>query len=83
MNTDIDTIIKKHLHRVAPEADLDQLKADEELGPTLDIDSMDFYNMMVGISEELQVEIPEEDYGKLRTLKSIKEFLSRSATESG
>jgi acyl carrier protein len=82
MSTDIDTTIKKHLHRAAPEADLDQLQADDELGQTLDLDSMDFYNMMVGISEELGVDIPEKEYGKLRTLKSIKEFLNRAATES-
>jgi len=77
-NSNIETIIKKHLHRIAPEADLEQLHQDEELGPALDIDSMDFYNMMVGISEELGVEIPEEKYGQLTNLKSIKEFLQDS-----
>lgn len=76
--SDIDSVIKKHLHRVAPEANLDQLQPDDELGPTLDIDSMDFYSMMVGLSKELQIEIPEEEYGKLRSLKSIKQFLTES-----
>lgn len=81
MSNEIDAVIRKHLHRIAPEADLDKLNPDEELGTTLDIDSMDFYNMMVGISEELQVEIPEEEYGQLRTLRSINEFLSESVGE--
>ncbi|WP_441001375.1 acyl carrier protein [Fodinibius sp. SL11] len=81
MSDNIDTIIKKHLHRVAPEADLNQLQPDDELGPTLDLDSMDFYSMMVGISEELRIEIPEEEYGKLRTFNDIKNFLSKSARE--
>lgn len=76
MSTDIDTVVRRHLHRIAPEADLDQLNSDDDLGTTLDIDSMDFYNMMVGISEELQIDIPEEEYGQLRTLKSINKFLS-------
>ncbi len=76
MSTEIDTVVSKHLHRIAPEADLDQLNSDDDLGTTLDIDSMDFYNMMVGISEELQIDIPEEEYGQLRTLKSINKFLS-------
>lgn len=78
MSTDIDTIIKKHLHRVAPEADLNELQLDDNLGPTLDIDSMDFYGMMVGISEELRIDIPEEEYGQLLTLRKIKDFLSNS-----
>lgn len=77
--TDIDSIIKKHLHRVAPEADLEQLQPEDDLGSALDIDSMDFYNMMVGISKDLQVEIPEERYGDLRSIKSISDFLSESA----
>jgi len=77
--TEIDSIIKKHLHRVAPEADLEQLQPEDDLGSVLDIDSMDFYNMMVGISQELQVEIPEERYGQLRSMKSISDFLSESA----
>jgi len=74
---DYISVIKKHVHKVAPEADLDQLQPDDDLGAVLDIDSMDFYNMMVGISEELQIEIPEEEYGKLRSLKSIEAFLDK------
>jgi acyl carrier protein len=79
--TDVDSIIKKHLHRIAPEADLGQLKPDDDLGPTLDIDSMDFYNMMVGISEELHIDIPEERYGQLRSLKNIRAFLKESVNQ--
>lgn len=78
---DINAIIKKHLHRVAPEANLDTLKPDEDLGRALDIDSMDFYNMMVAISEELSVEIPEEEYGDLRSLNKINQFLTESAAQ--
>ena len=77
-SSDINTVIRKHLQRVAPEADLDSLNPEDELGPVLDIDSMDFYTMMVGISEELRVEIPEQEYGNLRTLKNIREFLRKS-----
>lgn len=78
--SDIESVIKKHLHRVAPEADLNELQPDDELGPTLDIDSMDFYNMMVALSEELNVDIPEEEYGRLRTLRSIEEFLGQAVS---
>lgn len=73
--TDLEFIVKKHLHRAAPEAELDQLKPDDDLGRALDIDSMDFYTMMVSLSEELNINIPEEEYGSLRTLKKIVEFL--------
>ncbi len=72
---DLEVIVKKHLHRAAPEADLDQLNPDDDLGRALDIDSMDFYTTMVAISEELKIDIPEEEYGSLRTLKRIMAFL--------
>lgn len=78
--TDYPALIKKHLHRIAPEADLGKLDPQDDLGSTLDIDSMDFYRMMVEISEELGIEIPEEEYGRLRNVKNIVEFLESTDT---
>lgn len=79
-STDYLNVIKKHIHRVAPEADLGKIKPSDDLGATLDIDSMDFYNLMVGISEELDVDIPEEEYGSLRSLKAVEEFLGKAVS---
>ncbi len=76
--SELEAYVKKHLHRAAPEADMEQLKPDADLGPALDIDSMDFYTMMVTISEEMNIEISEEEYGELRTLNKIVEFLEAS-----
>jgi acyl carrier protein len=75
---DINAVIKKHLHRVAPEADLEALDPDDDLGRALDIDSMDFYTMMVTISDELKIDIPEEEYSKLRSINKISQFLTES-----
>ncbi len=80
-NSELEKLVKKHLRSIAPEADLEELSPDDELGSALDIDSMDFYSMMVAISEELDVEIPEEEYGKLRDLNSIVRFLDRSGVK--
>jgi len=78
--TDYLSFVKKHLHRIAPEAELTTLDPEDDLGATLDIDSMDFYRMMVAISDELGIEIPEEEYGKLRNLKNIVNFLESAVT---
>ena len=43
---------------------------------TLDIDSYDFLNFLIGLSEKLGVEVPEEDYGKIRSLKELLTYLS-------
>lgn len=66
----------KLLRKIAPEADLDQLRPDENLREALDIDSFDFLNFMIGLHEELKVEIPEPDYRKLSTLGELVGYLS-------
>jgi acyl carrier protein len=65
------------LHRVAPEADLDQLDANQNLREALDIDSFDFLNVVVGVSEKLGVNIPEADYRQVLTLKGMIEYVNR------
>lgn len=64
------------LRKIAPEADAKSLSPDDDLRQALDIDSFDFLNFLVGVHEKLSVDIPEQDYGKLRTLSSIIDYLS-------
>jgi acyl carrier protein len=73
---DIRLAVIKALRKIAPEASLDQIRSDENLREALDIDSFDFLNLLIGLHEELNVEIPESDYGKLRTLAELVSYLS-------
>ena len=61
---------------IAPEADPATIKTDVDLRDQLDIDSMDFLNFVIGIDEELHVEIPESDYPQLVTLDGFVGYLS-------
>lgn len=63
------------LGNIAPEADLTRLKPQARLRDQLDIDSMDFLNFLIGLHEELHVEIPERDYGQLATLAGCVTYL--------
>jgi acyl carrier protein len=65
------------LHRIAPEADLDQLDPNQNLREALDIDSFDFLNVLVGVSEKLGVNIPEAEYRRVSTLKGLIEYVNR------
>jgi len=47
------------------------LRGDEDIRDQLDLDSMDFLNVLVAIAEQLRVEIPERDYAKVRTLDAL------------
>lgn len=77
--TQIKQTILNILSKIAPEADLGNLQADEDIRAKFDIDSYDFLNLMIGINEAFGVEIPEADYGKLVTLTDIIRYISHSA----
>ncbi|MGZ5036452.1 MAG: acyl carrier protein [Usitatibacter sp.] len=53
---------------VAPEVEEGELRADRPLREQVDLDSMDWLKVIIGVHEKLHVDIPEADYGKLRTL---------------
>jgi acyl carrier protein len=72
----IKAVIVKVLGRIAPEADLDALDPEANVREALDIDSFDHLNLLIGLNEELGVDIPEADYGQLTTLADITSYLS-------
>jgi acyl carrier protein len=66
------------LHRVAPEAGLDEIGPNENLREALDIDSFDFLKIVVGIHEAFGVDVPESDYRRIATLKGMTEYLAQA-----
>jgi acyl carrier protein len=74
--TEIREAVLRVLGEIAPEADLAQLKPQARLRDQLDIDSMDFLNFVIGLHKELQLEIPERDYGRLATLAGCVDYLA-------
>ena len=70
------------LASVAPEADLSTLAADVDVRDQLDIDSVDFLNVLVAIHDALGVDIPEVDYPKLSTLDTCVDYLAAKVRTS-
>lgn len=64
------------LKQVAPETDPARIDPAGELAEQLDIDSMDFLNVIVAVHERTGIEIPERDYGKLGTLDDAVAYLA-------
>jgi acyl carrier protein len=62
---------------IAPEADLSAVGDEEDLRDALDLDSMDFMNFVIGLSERSGINIPEADTPRLRTLRSLASYLAR------
>jgi acyl carrier protein len=63
------------LRRIAPEFDPKDLLESEPLRDQIDLDSIDWLNVLVGVNEQLHVDIPEADYEKLRTLSDLVRYL--------
>ena len=74
--TEIRQAIFDSLRQIAPEADPQKIRPDENLREALDIDSFDFLNLLIGLHERLGVQIPEGDYSQLTTLAALVRYLS-------
>jgi acyl carrier protein len=79
-----DNEIRQHIfeivHRIAPEADLAGLDPNANLREALDIDSFDFLNVIVGLSETFHLNIPESDYRQVLTLKGMVDYLRKNSS---
>jgi acyl carrier protein len=73
---DITTALIDEISRIAPEMDATCLDPEADLREELDIDSMDFLNLVTALSERLAIDIPEIDYPKLATLGRAVEYLA-------
>jgi acyl carrier protein len=71
-------VVIRALTEVAPDVDPATIEADADLTEQLDIDSMDFLNIIVAIHEETGIEIPERDYPKLSTLNDAVAYLDEA-----
>jgi acyl carrier protein len=75
-------VVIRALTEVAPDIDPGAIEPDADLAEQLDIDSMDFLNVIVAIHDQTGIEIPERDYGKLSTLDDAVAYLAKAQTQS-
>jgi acyl carrier protein len=64
------------IQAVAPEVEPDELLRDRELREQVDLDSMDWLNVIVGFHQRFGIEIAEADYARLTTLDTIVAYLA-------
>jgi acyl carrier protein len=61
---------------IAPDEDVTGLDDSKSLREQLDLDSMDFLDIVMELRKRHKVEVPQEDYPKLATLDSCVAYLS-------
>jgi acyl carrier protein len=60
---------------IAPEVDAALLRDNRPLRLQVDLDSMDWLNFLIGLSQRLKVVMAESDYGQLVTLNDVLAYL--------
>jgi acyl carrier protein len=63
------------LTEIAPEVEAEAIDPTTDLDEQLDIDSIDFLNLIVAVNERTGIEVPERDYPKLSTLDGAVAYL--------
>jgi len=76
---DIRQLLFEELGNLAPEAELGTVPPDADLREALDLDSMDFLNLVMALHKRLSIDIPERDYAELRTIDDAIECLAAKA----
>ncbi|MCI5151028.1 MAG: acyl carrier protein [Candidatus Electrothrix sp. MAN1_4] len=72
---EIKDIILEIIEDIDEDADFDNLDADQPLRDQLDLDSMDFLDIVMELRKRYKLQIPEEDYPELATLTSCVNYL--------
>ena len=72
---EIRQVILDILARIAPDEDLSSLDDDVPFREQMELDSMDFLDIVMELRKRYRVQIPEEDYLHLRSMQSTVEYL--------
>lgn len=73
---EIRAAIMTSLHSVAPEVPADEIDPSKPIGPQMDVDSIDFLNVLMGIEERTGIAIPERDYAQVQTVDDTVKYVA-------
>ena len=83
MNRDeIKDMILEIIEDIDEDAEFDDLDADKPLRDQLDLDSMDFLDIVMELRKRYKLQIPEEEYPELATLTSCVNYLEPKLKDS-
>ena len=72
---EIRNVILDILEGITPDYDLSTLKDDAPFREQLELDSMDFLDIVMEIRKRYRVQVPEEDYEQLASMASTVAYL--------
>ncbi len=72
---EIKNVLLEIINDIDEDASFNLLKPDESLRDQLDLDSMDFLDIVMELRKRYKVQIPEEDYPEFDTLDGSVSYL--------
>ena len=71
----IRLVVLDILDQIAPDEDLSDLDDATPLRDQMELDSMDFLDIVMELRKRHRIQIPEEDYGNLVSMESTVKYL--------
>jgi len=72
---EIRAMILEVMHEIVPDEDLSNLKGDIRIRDQIEMDSMDFLDIIMELRKRYGIVVPEDDYMELSTLDSSVAYL--------
>ncbi len=63
------------LSEIAPDEDLSNLNDEQSFREQMELDSMDFLDIVMELRKRHRVQIPEDEYGELASMSSTVKYL--------
>ena len=73
--TEVEEVLLEIIADIDEEADFDALDPDKPLRDQLELDSMDFLDIVMELRKRYKLQIPEDEYPELATLNSCVNYL--------
>lgn len=74
-NDELRAVVIEIIEDIAPDEDLSELNDDEPLREQIELDSMDFLDIVLELRKRHKIVVPEEDYPQLRSMNSTIAYL--------
>ena len=72
---EVRQVIISILKDIAPDEDVSSIEDDVVLREQIDLDSMDFLDIVMELRKRFNIEVPESDYPKLSSMASCIQYL--------
>jgi acyl carrier protein len=73
---EIRQVLLEILGRIVPDEDLSTLQNDVPFREQIELDSMDFLDIVMELRKQYRIQIPEEDYSHLNTMGGAVTYLT-------